>query len=72
MVMPLASHKECEKRGLAHTKNENELKLVLEKALELEKTNKIDLSKQALLTIKNHFTWSKIVQYTTEKFQQVT
>jgi hypothetical protein len=24
MVMPLASHKECEKRGLAHTKNENE------------------------------------------------
>jgi len=24
MRMPLASHKECEKRGLAHTKNENE------------------------------------------------
>jgi hypothetical protein len=24
MRMPFASHKECEKRGLAHTKNENE------------------------------------------------
>ena len=57
---------------LIDTKNENELKLVLEKALELEKINKIDLSQQALLTIKNHFTWSKIVQYTTEKFQQMT
>ena len=61
-----------EKYGfLIDSKKEIELKATLEKANSLDISAKENLSKHAIATIQNHFSWTQIANRTIENFQQV-
>lgn len=61
-----------EKYGfLIDSKKEIELKATLEKANSLDISAKENLSKHAITTIQNHFSWTQIANRTLENFQQV-